>query len=655
MKKTISFVIAALLIFINCSVFAIECAASSEKKWVFYINSNDNDRLYKMLSDGTNITKLSDRIVSGAVICDDFIYFTVSSKSVPPRYSYGLFRIKTDGSSEEILIENVLHGNMIDIDGIYKWKDYICIPCYSDYDSRSAMLIYKNNKLCKTATFYEFVDTDNYLDFETDHWSDLDWEKYYSDPENGYFDGYYFNGIKTGYVYLTSCKDGSYRKIKIDDLSSLKEDITDTDIFFSESIEVKNLPEKLIEVKKLPEKFDIRENLPSLSTDYYREKRLAWKKENGCKKYRISKYDENKKNFSVIFETDGASAIIPVLNSEYDLEYKVTAVKKLNGKEIYTDIPLKKYHAKEYCTGNGGGAYAKYGDMYMICLSDGIYYVNKDGKKVSKISGDTAESIYYADGTVYYITVPDNFRRKLYSITADGKNKKELYFTGCEILSFTVTNKSIYFNEFNEDWYSSSIIKIDRESGEISTIIGGGAIDPIINGMCFYDDKIFYSCDESEDNIISADPDGSKQRIIARKGSRQMFQHDGKLYFLSGGLCCVNTDGSEFVCLNNEDVFAESNESQINDDSEFGFLNDEDVFAEPYGFQINDDRLYFVKKGSIYSAEINGTNVKKILDSKKYFVDYFSVYDNVIIFISNKKMYFYDLSKSKIIELGNIA
>lgn len=616
MKKIFALVITVLLIFTSGSALVVEGTAISEKKWVFYINSKDNNRLYKMLSDGTNITKLSDCIVSQAVVCNGWIYFIISNVDVAPSSSYGLFRIKIDGSSEEVLVENVLHGNITDIDGIYQWNDYICIPC------KYKMLIYKNNEFCQTVTLFEYVENDNYDDLETDHWSSLDWEKYYANPENGYFSGYYFNGLKNGYVYLTSCKDGSYRKIKIDNLASLNGKLADTDA-----------SAELIEVKKLPEKFDSKRNLPSLSTDYYREKKLAWSKADGCDKYQISKYDENQRAFSVIFETVETSAIISVLNSEYNLEYKVTAVKKSNGKENYTDVPLIEYHAKEYCTGNGGGASAEYGELYIVCLSDGIYSVNKDEERVFKISCDTAESVCYADETVYYITAPDlNFRRILYSITTDGKNKKELYRTGYEILSFTVTNKSIYFNEFNDDWGSSSIIKIDRVSGKISEIVGGGVTDPIISGMCFYDDKIFYSCDISPDNIISANPDGTKKRIITKKGNEQLFQHGGKLYFLSGGLCSVNTDGSEFKRLANGDIFAESN-----------------------GFQINDDRLYFVKKGSIYSAETNGTNMKKILSSKKYFVDSFSVCDNGIIFISNKNMYFFDISSSNVNEFGSIV
>lgn len=624
MKKFFAYMITALVILVSNAAPFINCAAISEKKWVYYINSNDNNRLYKMLSDNTNVTKLSDYIVSQAVVCDDWIYFTVSYKDTAPRSDYGLFRIKTDGSSEEELITDYLRDGpiiMTDIDNIYRWSDYICIQ------HNDEIYIYYNNELCRTVTLNEYIYIDD-THVGTDHWSSRDWEEYLNNPEIGYYLGYYFSGYKNGYVYLKNCMDGSYSKIKIDDLADFKCNLTGTGAYA-----------KLIKEKKLPEKFDSKKNLPHIPTDYYREKKLAWSKTENCIKYKISKYDKKKKDFSVISETEETSAIISVLDSEYDLEYKVTAVKKSKGKEIYTDVPLAEYHAKEYCIGNGRGVSAEYGDLYIVCLSDGIYSVDKNGKKISRISEDTAVLVYYADGTVYYITAQDSdYYSSLYMITADGKNKKKLY-RGSECWDFTVTNKNIYLNLFDDDWWSSSILKIDRESEEIVQIVGGGVVDPIIDGMCFCDDRVFYFhgesgyYDMSPNNIISKDVNGPNTRIVTRKRKGgPIFTHEGYLYFFSDGLCRVNTDGSEFKRLIGGDTFDEA-----------------------YGCQINGSRLYFLKKSGIYSIGTDGTDMKKIIDSEKYAVDSFTVYDDGIIFTCGKMMYFFDFGSSVVNEIGSIV
>jgi hypothetical protein len=59
--------------------------------WVYFRNANDNDKLYKMMNDGTKKTKICDDKAYSINIVNEYIYYTNG-------WEGNIFRIKTDGS-----------------------------------------------------------------------------------------------------------------------------------------------------------------------------------------------------------------------------------------------------------------------------------------------------------------------------------------------------------------------------------------------------------------------------------------------------------------------------------------------------------------------------------------------------------------------------
>lgn len=91
-----------------------------DKGWIYYW-SMENDNLYRMKMDGTELTKLSDISGQSAAIMDDWIYVTGSA---------GVYRIKTDGSGQELLFEDAdIQGANVQKDTIFFITLYNGMPC----------------------------------------------------------------------------------------------------------------------------------------------------------------------------------------------------------------------------------------------------------------------------------------------------------------------------------------------------------------------------------------------------------------------------------------------------------------------------------------------------------------------------------------------
>ena len=71
--------------------------AAGQGDWVYY---SAFDALYKMKSDGSETKKILDKSVHQMNVVDDWIYFMLNFKD-------NVYRIKTDGSQQKLLLKNV--------------------------------------------------------------------------------------------------------------------------------------------------------------------------------------------------------------------------------------------------------------------------------------------------------------------------------------------------------------------------------------------------------------------------------------------------------------------------------------------------------------------------------------------------------------------
>jgi len=70
---------------------------SEKDGWIYYSNSSDEGKLYKMRTDGTERTKLNDHNSCCINIAGDWIYYLNS------REDYQLYKMRTDGTERQIV------------------------------------------------------------------------------------------------------------------------------------------------------------------------------------------------------------------------------------------------------------------------------------------------------------------------------------------------------------------------------------------------------------------------------------------------------------------------------------------------------------------------------------------------------------------------
>lgn len=64
--------------------------------WIYYSNASDENKLYKIKTDGTNKTKISDETALFIQVAGDWVYYANNS-------SEQIIKVKTDGSERQIM------------------------------------------------------------------------------------------------------------------------------------------------------------------------------------------------------------------------------------------------------------------------------------------------------------------------------------------------------------------------------------------------------------------------------------------------------------------------------------------------------------------------------------------------------------------------
>ena len=91
------------------------------EEWIYYANSGDNGKLYRVRTDGTDMHKLNDIDSRELTFADEWIYFQESVKVENGRMCMGIYRIRPDGSEQQVLTKAECQHYMIDeaSDSIY--------------------------------------------------------------------------------------------------------------------------------------------------------------------------------------------------------------------------------------------------------------------------------------------------------------------------------------------------------------------------------------------------------------------------------------------------------------------------------------------------------------------------------------------------------
>ncbi len=92
--------------------------------WLYYINSSDNNKIYKIKTDGTERTVVSDDSSANLIVYNDWMYFIDNNYSDTSDDYNRIFRIKTDGTGKEkINNDNTSMFNIVG-DYLYYVKQY---------------------------------------------------------------------------------------------------------------------------------------------------------------------------------------------------------------------------------------------------------------------------------------------------------------------------------------------------------------------------------------------------------------------------------------------------------------------------------------------------------------------------------------------------
>lgn len=551
-------------------VFTVDTYAAAPSV-IYYINTNDLNRLYSMNSDGTNVSRLSDRIIDRAWETESCIYFTVSKENTLPTASYeeeyGLFRINKDGTNEVFIRrEDTSKWN-------YLFNDnYICY-----YDA-------------KTIGGYEvgeYIDENEYADRE------------YVLVDDNLLKSFIPVGIDNNYVYFTDKSNSPYR-VNFHGYDSG---------YLHKAVKITKLPQ--FKQKNISQKAGIR----------VCEKGLMWKSVKGAKEYIVYVKNSKTGKYRKVIQTTDTNIRIDVPANELTSTYKVIA--DVSGKK--KAAKLVRFEDYEKYLGNSSTLVVYNGKLYQ-CLDDDIKTNRKAGIYIDDMTGSKPSLLYEGDVTalfiyedVIYFCVRREYYDYLYSMNINGDNVKCIVTNNelkVDIGQLIVTDKSIYIigeKDIDDVDYSDSLFRYDLENETFLVIRAGEMYCPEYYSIsCYADDKLIY---RNNNYLCSIDRNGERQ-FIAKLDNSNSFNgcqfYKGKLYYNDNGLCSINTDGSGFKRHFSSDKI------------QWQFI----IFEDTLYYVINNDEY----ERNVYKCNLDGTNDQIVIDEN---VRYIHIYDGYLYYRDN--------------------
>lgn len=596
MKKIISALTIAAMLAAN--IMSVNCFAADE--WIYYSNSKDIHRPYRIKDDGTEMTRLSLETAYDLTPFGDHIYYQNNSDMG------GILRTKKDSLETEVIaggIRNTFRGmahNSSNVFILYE-TNYNVGNC--EYAGPVLTLcIYDKKGECTEKT----ICNDDFAEIV---------------------------GADENYLYF-SVKDGddrSYQKMKL---------TSSNDIQFIDCKET-----------ELPESTDTSLDIHEIPcSDHFRNKYLSWKGVDDATAYRIFKRNTFDKKYKQIAETTDTHIDLCVKASEYGDEYKVLAVKDKNGvRKQYKVTMLSSEHTFGNTEGNltNSPFSAAYGDHEYYSEGNCIYKINtKNGKKKllwngkDRIVNDSARYLNVYEDKLFFFGRYSN----LCCIDTDGNNidimsdfcssigiaPEDLSDRDFDIHSIAVCNGLLYVSYHLEKGSNyDHTVAFDINTGTLHMIN-----DFPISQIGFSENKIVFISD-NDGLIYSTSLDSKETVCISEETALSLYidNENNKLYFCNEkGIFMSETDGT-----NCKRIYG-SNVKAVNSDGQRLYFIRDDLYRKNYVWN---------SKLTAWSIEFGGTSPKMITDvsGDGGFMSLNILGDNIYVLFSTEDVYSYSIKK----------
>ncbi len=169
--------------------------------------------------------------------------------------------------------------------------------------------------------------------------------------------------------------------------------------------------------------------------------------------------------------------------------------------------------------------------VFFYDYSKGLVKKNKDGSKA--LTNDSAYSLQYLDGNIYYATPNANGGMDIKKITSDGKNEKVLISIQTNSTKIYLQDNKIYYLTSNPD----TISRIDLNGENEEVVLKRSVIDfKVVDNTIYFADMMGY--------LNTIDTDGKNYKTIIKESIFSEFQ------ILKNYVYYFNSNDSKLVKIN---------------------------------------------------------------------------------------------------------
>ena len=99
-------------------IFDNPCAELIVKdEWLYFTNQSDENHIYKIKIDGTELTQLTDDSAVGLNLTGDWLVYSLLSEDYSERN--GIFKVKTDGSEKTTVLDQSIGSMTVEGEWVY--------------------------------------------------------------------------------------------------------------------------------------------------------------------------------------------------------------------------------------------------------------------------------------------------------------------------------------------------------------------------------------------------------------------------------------------------------------------------------------------------------------------------------------------------------
>jgi hypothetical protein len=455
--------------------------------WIYYRSISDGNKIYKVKIDGTSKTNIYPGMARNINVVGQWVFFTSGNNNI--------YKIKTDGTSSTQI-------NTEASDNLYIIGDWIY------YINQSDRKVYK----VKTdASVRVRVFQDNTLEMSVQD----DWIYYRNLDDNGaiykvktdstnkiklnYNDSSFLN-VSDDWIYFRSQNDWTLSRIKIDgsNLDQLSTDKIGNMNIINDWIyyEVDDGNWSLYKIKTdgtLRQQLSVLNDLAGLTglTAGDSEVKLRWNEVANAMNYVVSRAEVENGEYKKLVDTKALEFYDTELNHGSNYWYKVSAMnisgdiiasKNIN---VSTDY---EYGNKFSNIANKGlavssGEYIYYTDDDY----DGISRINKDGTNQVKINKGRADNLNIIGNWIYYRSIDSYSNSSINKVKIDGTENTTLFYGKLD--SICVVGDKIYFVN------DGRICRLNLAGTDLTYITSNANISNIYN-IDIKGDWIFYNSKE---------------------------------------------------------------------------------------------------------------------------------------------------------------